>query len=306
MTIPSWLLEPSKPIKASGRGLKRTAADKASKEARVFLSDFFQGTGDAAWGGFLQRVDPRIKIIGLVGILIALSATKTLDVIFGVYALILILVLFSGLQTLVFLRRTLLPAAFFTLPFVLPATLNIVTPGRSVVSLISLSSQLKIAGLVFPSKLAVTDTGLVVGAIFFARALTMLSATTLMIRTTPVDKALASLAALGLPNFAVATLRMAYRYLFILVDLVDNIYMAKKSRTIRTGAKRTERQWASGRIVWTFRRSMDLSDDVTMAMISRGWSGEYRSLPLPALTRYDWLAAGCLVMFGIVLTAAII
>ena len=206
----------------------------------------------------------------------------------------------------VFLRRTLLPAAFFTLPFVFPATLNIVTPGRSVLSLISLSIQFKIAGLMFPTKLAVTDTGLAVGAIFFARALTMLSVTTLMIRTTPVDKALASLAALGLPNFAVATVRMAYRYLFIMVDLVDNIYMAKKSRTIRTAAKRTERQWASGRIVWTFRRSMDLSDDVTMAMISRGWDGGYRSLPLPALTRYDWLAAGCLVMFGIVLTAAII
>lgn len=279
---------------------------KASKEARAFFSEFLQGLEVAASGWLLQRVDPRIKIVGLVGILIALSATKTPYVIFGVYALILFLVQSSRLQMRAFLRRTLMPTVFFTLPFVLPATLDIVTPGRSVLDLISLSSQLNILGIALPLKLSVTDTGLIVGVTFFARALTMLSATTLMIRTTPVDRALASLAALRLPNFAVATLRMGYRYLFTLVELVDNIYMAKKSRTIRTGTKRAERQWASGRVMWTFKRSVDLSDDVTMAMISRGWSGGYRALPLPTLTRYDWLAVGCLVISGTVMAAAII
>ncbi len=306
MTIPRWLLEPSNPIKATDRGLKGTTTAKASKEARAFLSEFFQGVEIAARGGLLQRVDPRIKIIGLIGILIALSATKTLDVIFGVYALIFVLALFSRLQMRVFLRRTLLPAVFFTLPFVLPATLNVVTPGRSVINLISLSSQLKIFGVALPSKVAVTDMGLILGAVFFARALTMLSATTLMIRTTPVDKALASLAALRLPNFAVASVRMAYRYLFVLVELVDNIYMARKSRTIKIATKRAERQWAAGSVVWTFKRSVDLSDNVTMAMISRGWRGDYRALPLPALTKYDWLAAGCLVALGAILAVAII
>ena len=51
-----------------------------------------------------------------------------------------------------------------------------------------------------------------------------------------------------------------------------------------------------------FLRAIERADRIYMAMLSRGYDGEVRSMPMPALRRTHWLVVG----FGIALLAFIL
>ena len=301
MKTPRWLLEETAPVSRGRRELKKTFINRAEKTSRKFLSEFLLINKPPVNDGLLQKLDPRIKMASLLFLLVALSLSTTIPVILGIYVAILATSFISRLDIGKYLRVTLVPTIVFSMPFVLPVTLNLVTPGKPILFLANLPNQ--ILWLTPPTQLTITNTGLVMAATFFTRALAMLSATQLVMRTTPPHLAFASLSALRIPKLAVLLLRMTYRYLFILTELTNNVFLARKSRTIRTGDAKSERAWAAGRIGWIFKRSVYLGDQVTTAMISRGWTGGYNALPLPALKRADWLAMGCL---AVVVTASVV
>jgi cobalt/nickel transport system permease protein len=254
----------------------------------------------------LQRIDPRVKLAALGGFLVLLSFGREPAPLAIAYAALLALAAASRLDMSKFFGRTVVPAVFFSLLIILPATLNVVTPGPDALVLIETAAPVSLGVLALPAKISVTQPGLSFAAVFFLRALTMLTAAILVLRTTRIHRLLSGLAALRAPNFAVSTLLMAYRYVFVLVALVSNVHLARKSRTIRLGAGSAERRWVADRIAWTLNRSLQMSDDVTDAMISRGWTGWYVRPPSPALSRKDWLAAGLASAVGAVLMATII
>jgi len=100
------------------------------------------------------------------------------------------------------------------------------------------------------------------------------------------------------------TLSMTERYLFVSLRLVQDMYRARKSRTIKPFSAAVERNWTASRIGVTFRKSMEMSDDVYKAMLSRGFHGEYRSVnrlrsgPLDLIWLFAVLAGGgALILF---------
>lgn len=281
MKIPDWLGQPAAVTGCSCGAVSRgNFLSKTLGGLQAFFVETIFLEAEAAKDGLLQRVDPRVKVSALAGFLILLSLSHTLAPLIVVYGAVLGLAVASRLDLTKFLRRTVGTAIFFSLVIILPATLNIVMPGRAV---------LVLAG---PAKLTVTDSGLAFASVFFLRSLTMLTATILILRTTRIHRLFSALAALRAPNFAVSVLLMAYRYVFVLVGLISNTHLARKSRTIKLGTDGAERRWVADRIAWTLSRSLQMSDDVTDAMISRGWTGRYARLPGSTLTKNDWLAAG--------------
>lgn len=295
MKIPDWLGQPAVMTGcACGAVSKGSFLKKTLGGVQAFFVETVFLEAEAAKDGLLQRVDPRVKVSALAGLLVLLSISRTMAPLITAYAVILGLAIASRLDLAKFLRRTVGPAIFFALVVVLPATLNIVTPGRAALVLVA------------PAKLAVTYPGLEFASVFFLRSLAMLTATILILRTTRIHRLFSALAALRAPNFAVSVLLMAYRYVFVLVGLISNTHLARKSRTIKLGTDGAERRWVADRIAWTLNRSLEMSDDVTDAMISRGWTGWYVRLPSPALLKRDWLAAGLAAAAGALLMATII
>jgi cobalt/nickel transport system permease protein len=71
------------------------------------------------------------------------------------------------------------------------------------------------------------------------------------------------------------------------------MYRARKSRTIRAFSAATERSWTASRIGVTFRKSVEMSDGVYKAMLSRGFHGEFRTVNRISSRPVDylWLAA---------------
>src|SRR4029077_4380404 len=114
----------------------------------------------------------------------------------------------------------------FTGIVVLPATLNVITPGTIVVPL----------GTWFGHEVGLTSEGLHGAAIIIVRVAVSISLVVLLTLTTPWAKLLAALRALLVPKMFILVLGMTYRYLFHLLGSVTDMYTARKARTVARNA----------------------------------------------------------------------
>jgi cobalt/nickel transport system permease protein len=112
-----------------------------------------------------------------------------------------------------------------------------------------------------------------------------------------------ALRGLKVPALFVLTVAMAYRYIFLLVGIVTDMHMARKSRTIRFLSTSGEQRWVAGRIGYLFRKSFQMSQDVHDAMLSRGFTGEFTALALPKPKLFDFFCCALTLLFCSVLIA---
>jgi cobalt/nickel transport system permease protein len=91
---------------------------------------------------------------------------------------------------------------------------------------------------------------------------------------------------------------MTERYIFVFLRMIQDMYRGRKSRTIKTLSSAAERNWTASRIGVTFKKSMEMAEDVYRAMLSRGFHGEFPSLVRfrTAMVDYIWLVT--VVCFG--------
>jgi cobalt ECF transporter T component CbiQ len=160
-----------------------------------------------------------------------------------------------------------------------------VTPGEIVVPL----------GDWFGHEVGLTRQGLTAAALIVVRVATSISLVVLLTLTTPWPKLLAALRALFVPQLFVLVIGMAYRYIFVLLTSVEDLYVSRKARTIsRTRDTRTGQRFVGATAGALFGKAHTLSEEVHHAMIARGFTGEAKTLERFSLRAVDlaWLA-GC-------------
>ncbi len=227
--------------------------------------------------GFLQLLDVRIKLVTFLYILVIISFFQRPQTIWLLYGLSLLLAVVSRVPFVFFLKRVWLFVPLFSAAIVAPALLNIVTPGEPVWVLLKLDHACSWGPYTMPSEIAVTRQGLWGGIIFVSRVAASVSFAVLFTLTTKWAEVFSALRSLCVPRVFVVTLSMTYRYLFVFLRLIQDMYRARKSRTIRPLSSAAERNWIASRIGATFKRSVDMSEDIYKAMLSRGFHGEFRS-----------------------------
>ena len=254
--------------------------------------------------GLLQALDIRFQIVTFLFILVLISLLHTPQALWLVYGVSLAIAAFSRVPLWFFVKRVWLFVPLFTAAIVLPALLNIITPGEPVWVLLKLSRSYSWGPYTLPAEIAVTRQGLWGGIVFVSRVAASVSFAVLFTLTHRWADIFAGLRALSVPRVFVMTLSMTERYLFVFLRLVQDMYRARKSRTIRPFSAAVERNWTASRIGVTFRKSMEMSDDVYKAMLSRGFHGEFRSVnrlrsgPLDLLWLLAVLAGGgALILF---------
>src|SRR5262249_36457283 len=149
--------------------------------------------------------------------------------------------------------------------FILPATLNLVTPGTPAFVLARFP-PLHQPGGASPEMLAVTKPGLWVAARFLARTWLCISIVGLLTTTTPSAKLLRGLRSLGLPVTFVTVLQMMERYLALLARSAEEIHLAQLSRTLAFGQTRREQARVAAGMGSLFRRTQRLGQSVFLAM----------------------------------------
>ncbi|MGZ4737306.1 MAG: cobalt ECF transporter T component CbiQ, partial [Acidimicrobiia bacterium] len=233
-----------------------------------------------AQDGLLQRLDPRVKVVSLLGLLVATALVRNVVVLVGVYALTLVLAMMSRLSLRFFVARVWLFVPIFTGIVVIPATLSFITPGRVVLPL----------GSWFGSPVGVTQQGLTSATLIVTRVATSISLAVLLTLTTPWPRLLGALRTLRVPWVFILVTGMAYRYLFYLLGSVTDMYTARKARTVarETDVKRG-RTFVGASAGALFGKTFTLSEEVHMAMVSRGYtSGQPRRERTPIAPGAWW------------------
>ena len=296
MATPSWLLdEPAAlcPCGCIGRRRKGSFIDKTITGAAGLLRQALFSEDLAAENGLLQRLDPRVKLLTMFGLLIVTALVHHLPVLVGVYVGSLAIAAASRISIAFFVKRVWLFIPIFTGIVVLPATFSFVTHGHIVVPL----------GHWFGHRVGLTSQGLRSAALIIVRVAASISIVVLVALTTSWTKLLAALRALLLPRMFILVLGMAYRYVFHLLGAVTDMYESRKARTVKVeGDVRSGRAFVSATAGSLFGKAHALSDEVHLAMTSRGYTGQARSLSVFRVRVIDiaWIAA-CLVAAVVIL-----
>jgi cobalt ECF transporter T component CbiQ len=268
VATPAWLLRPEPGLCPCGCVGKRRRGSFVAKtiagaggvlQAALFSEDV------AREPGLLQRLDARAKVVLLVALLIGVGLVHHVAVLVAAYLATLALARASALPLGFFVRRVWLFIPIFTGIIVLPATLDVITPGEVVIPL--------------PFGLGVTRQGLVAAATITIRVAASISLVLLVTLTTPWARLLAAVRALGVPRLFVLVLGMAYRYLFVLLSAVGDMYVARRARTIAPERDaRSGRAFVGATAGALFGKAHVLADEVHQAMTSRGYRGDARTL----------------------------
>jgi len=223
--------------------------------------------------GLLQRLDARVKVLVLGSALLVAAVLHTWPAQLTLLALLLALLLASLIPLRVVLRLALgLPLV--TVLVAAPAL--VLVPGHPVVSL--------------PFGLVVTDNGIWSVATLVLRVTASLAAATALVLTTRWNELLVAFRALRVPLLFVLVLAMSYRYVFVLLELAENLLLARRSRLLAPAAGGEQRRWLAGALAVLFQRSLRTSEHVYLAMTARGFRGEPRALRSRAFSDIDWLA----------------
>jgi cobalt/nickel transport system permease protein len=207
--------------------------------------------------GMLQRVDPRVKVAGLILLVIVVAASRHLAVIGALFAFALVLALCSGIGLDKLASWVWLPVLFFTGAIALPA-------------------------LVFAPQ------GLRSAAYLLSRAETAATLSALLALTTPWPWVLKALRVLKCPAVLVAILGMTYRYVFEILRTALDMFESRRSRTVGSLSPAESRRLAASAVGVLLSKSIHLSGDVHLAMQSRGFRGEVHVLPDFHARAADW------------------
>jgi energy-coupling factor transporter transmembrane protein EcfT len=192
-------------------------------------------------------------------------------------------------------------ATVFGLIIVLPASLNIITPGNIIFNLITFNKPVHFLIYNIPKHIGFTENGFKVVSLIFLRILNSISFAMLVIYTTSFPAFIKSFKILGIPDTFLMIISLAYKYIFILSRAIEDTYFALKSRLSGNVGNKRIRELISGRIFFIFKKSMLIYDSTYLAMVSRGYQGKVLFHSQKKLTAIDFITLIVIVVSGILI-----
>ena len=229
----------------------------------------------AAGPGLLQRLDPRIKTLGLLSLVVAAVIVKSLVALAGLFAFATALALASRITPRRLAGQVWTGVLLFTGVIAVPAIILVPGDAVAVVPLVDWT---------------ISRQGLRSAAFLIGRAETAATFALLVILTTPWPRVLKALRSLGVPLVLVAILGMTHRYIFVLLESSVQLFEAKRSRLMGPLPGPERRRMAVASVVVLLEKSLHLATEVHLAMIARGYRGEVRLLDDGRTRAWDWLA----------------
>lgn len=257
----------------------------------AFLKNSLFAEEHALKHGFIQSLDPRIKTLTFILFIVVILLAKTIPLVLSLYLLCLLLACISKVNLGFFLKRTWIFIPLFSLFIALPALFSNFTPGEELFSF-------KAAGLA----LVITRPGALTVLLFVLRVTAIVSFAVLLSITTRHCELLKVLRIFGIPQVFVMVLGVCYRYIYIFIGIIENTYLAIKSRVGTEIHYKSGQQIVGWNIAFLWARSYQLNEDVYKAMLSRGYNGEPYVLDDFKVNSRDWLWLAFSGVIGICIT----
>lgn len=233
--------------------------------------------------GFLQGIEPRVKVVGLLLLVVATATARSLTVIVILFGVALALALVSHVPIRRLATRVWIGVLFFTGSIALPAIF--ITPGVPLLYLPLLH---------WP----ITAQGLKSALYLLTRVETATTFSVLLVLCTPWNHVLKALRVLRVPVVFVVILGITYRYIFVLLQTAADMFESRQSRLVGHLDGAEQRRLAAASVGVLLSKSLQLSSEVYLAMLARGYRGEVYTLDDFKTQPRDWL-----VLVGFVVVA---
>lgn len=223
--------------------------------------------------GLLQALDPRVKLVGLLALVVSAALSRKLAVMAALFALGIVLALASRLSLRGLAKRVWLVAFAFT--FMIAAPAMFLTPG---------------AALWRIGALTITAQGARTALLLTTRVETAVTLSALLVLTTPWMHLLKALRTLLVPVEVIVLLAMTHRYVILLAETANQMFESRQSRMVGRLSGREQRRLMvhSGGVLLS--KTLEMGDQVYLAMQARGFRGEVRLLDEFRLRGWDYAA----------------
>jgi cobalt/nickel transport system permease protein len=212
--------------------------------------------------GLLQGLDPRVKLVTIAALIVAVSLCRRAEALAALYAATLFLAAASKIPAGFFIKRVWFFIPLFSAAIAIPALF--IVPGEPLIHVAQVAAR----------QIVITRQGAESALIFVLRVAASVSFIVLLTLTTKWDSLLRALALLKVPQMFVFIIALSYRYIFFMLNFVGELYAGRRSRTLVPAGGAGGRRWVAGRIGFTLSRAMRMGDEVYEAMASRGFTGE--------------------------------
>lgn len=255
------------------RTKSRGAVERSLASLVDALEHAFYAEELAKEDGLLQKLDPRVKIVAVLPLIVIAALARRLWVIAALFAIAVVLALLSKVPLATLAKRVWLGVLTFTGLISLPALF--LTPGQAIY-------RLPLLGW------TVTAQGLRAAVYLITRAETAATFSVLLVLCTPWSSVLKALRVLRLPIVLVVILGMTYRYIFLLLRNAQDMFTSRKSRIVGRLDGPEQRRAAAASTGVLISKTIQLSGDVYLAMRSRGFQGEVYVLDEFQTHWFDW------------------
>jgi cobalt/nickel transport system permease protein len=225
--------------------------------------------------GWIQRLDPRVKLASLVALVSAVALSQRLVVVAALLAAGVVLAAVSRVPVRTMISSVSLAAAGFSLALAAPAVF--LTPGRAV-------AVIPVLGW------TATAQGLTSAAFLVLRAAAASTFGFLLVFTTRWPHVLKAMRAFRVPVVFVAVLAMTYRYVLLLLESAHDMFVARRSRMVGRLPAADGRRAVTQSAGVLLAKSLTLSNEVFLAMQARGFRGEVYLIDDFVMAPTDWLA----------------
>ena len=248
--------------------------DKTLLNSSKAVKSIYLQAENATRENFIQKINPKVKLISLIYMSVVISVMSNLVPQLLTTALIFILYVIARLKILEVYRKIFILAFIFGLLVVLPASLNVITPGEIILNIIRFNRPSHFLIYNIPQNIGITANGLRVVSLVFLRVFNSVSFALLVVYTTPFPAFIKSFKMIGVPDTFLMIISLAYKFIFILSRTIEETYFAFKSRLSGNIKSRNIRGLIGGRIFFIFKRSIIIYQNTYHAMVSRGYNGK--------------------------------
>jgi cobalt/nickel transport system permease protein len=213
--------------------------------------------------GLLQRLDPRVKVAAFSAFVLVSAAAGKLWIVAAVLLAATILAALSGISLWIVATRDWLATLTFSGALALPAVF--LTPGTVI-------------------------QGIRTSGMLVLRAETAATLALVLVFTTPWTHVLKALRMFRVPVVFVVILGMTCRYILLMLETAHEMFESRKSRTVGALTRGEQRRIAILSAGALFSRTLQLSNEVYLAMQARGFRGEVFILDDFRMKTPDWFA----------------
>jgi len=300
-SIPSYLLQSGfvQELSVKVTRAKLSFIDMTILNSAKTVKSIYQQADCAENDKLINKINPHVKLISLIYLALVISVVSKTSSQLLISAFIFALYLIARLKVFEVYRKIFFLAFFFGFLVVLPASLNVITPGKIILNLFTFNkpSQLWIYNI--PENIGFTENGIQVVLLVFLRVLNSVSLALLIVFTTPFPSFIKSFKIIGVPDTFLMIISLAYKYIFILSRTIEDTYFALKSRLSGNMNSSNMRKLISGRIFFIFKRSVVIYENTYFAMVSRGYNGKVKLHSNHHFTLTDFIALIFIISVGL-------